>query len=140
MALPLTYCRLVRSAREILAESTTIAVVGASRDPNKEAHAVPRQIMRHGWRVIPVNPYADELWGVRCYPTLADIGEHVDLVNVFRPARPSPRARHWQPGHAPPDAVHELPPRPLWAAAGLRSTSVWIPVRHCVVHGRRQWR
>ncbi len=80
----------MRSAREILAESTTIAVVGASRDPNKEAHAVPRQIMRHGWRVIPVNPYADELWGVRCYPTLADIGEHVDLVNVFRPARDCP--------------------------------------------------
>jgi predicted CoA-binding protein len=46
--------------------------------------------MRYGWHVIPVNPYADELWGVRCYPSLADIPEHVDLVNVFRPARDCP--------------------------------------------------
>jgi predicted CoA-binding protein len=80
----------VRTAAQILAESTTIAVVGASRDPGKEAHAVPRQIMRFGWHIIPVNPYADELFGVRCYPTLADIPEHVDLVNVFRPSADTP--------------------------------------------------
>jgi hypothetical protein len=80
----------VRSAREILAESTTIAVVGASRDPSKVAHSVPRQILRHGWRVIPVNPYVDELFGVPCYPTLADIPGHVDMVNVFRPALDCP--------------------------------------------------
>jgi len=80
----------VRTAEQILAESTTIAVVGASRDPDKVAHSVPRQILRYGWRVIPVNPYADELWGVRCYPTLADIPEHVDLVNVFRPSPDTP--------------------------------------------------
>ena len=76
----------MRSAEQILAESTTIAVVGASRDPGKEAHAVPRQIQRHGWTIIPVNPYATELFGVRCYPTLADIPVHVDMVNVFRPS------------------------------------------------------
>jgi predicted CoA-binding protein len=75
---------------QILAGSTTIAVVGASRDPDKEAHAVPRQILRHGWRVIPVNPYATEIWGQRCYPTLADIPEPIDLVNVFRPAADAP--------------------------------------------------
>jgi uncharacterized protein len=85
-----TYIRRVRTPEQILAESTTIAVVGASRDPGKVAHSVPRQIMRHGWRIIPVNPYADELWGVRCYPTLADIPEHVDLVNVFRPSADTP--------------------------------------------------
>jgi predicted CoA-binding protein len=85
-----TYILRVRTAEQILAESNTIAVVGASRDPGKVAHSVPRQIMRHGWHVIPVNPYADELWGVRCYPTLADIPEHVDLVNVFRPSADTP--------------------------------------------------
>src|SRR5262249_35840417 len=67
------------------------AVVGASRDPGKEAHAVPRQILKHGWHVIPVNPYADEILGQRCYPTLADIPEPVDLVNVFRPAEDAPK-------------------------------------------------
>src|SRR5262249_56458101 len=67
-----------------------IAVVGASRDPGKEAHTVPRQIAAHGWRVIPVNPYADEIFGVRCYPTLADVPEPVDMVNVFRPSAGAP--------------------------------------------------
>ncbi|HZD96701.1 MAG TPA: CoA-binding protein [Micromonosporaceae bacterium] len=80
----------MRTAEQILAESNTIAVVGASRDPGKVAHSVPRQMMRHGWHIIPVNPYVDELWGVRCYPALADIPEHVDLVNVFRPSADTP--------------------------------------------------
>jgi predicted CoA-binding protein len=80
----------VRTAEQILAESNTIAVVGASRDDSKVASSVPRQIMRHGWRVIPVNPYTDELWGVPCYHTLADIPEPVDMVNVFRPSADTP--------------------------------------------------
>jgi predicted CoA-binding protein len=80
----------VRDAKEILAQSMTIAVVGASRDPGKVAHTVPRQILRHGWRVIPVNPLVSELWGITCYPTLADIPEPVDLVNVFRPSADTP--------------------------------------------------
>ena len=66
--------------------SFTIAVVGASRHPLKVAHSVPAQMRRHGWRVIPVNPYADEIWDERCYATLAEIPEPVDLVNVFRPS------------------------------------------------------
>jgi uncharacterized protein len=76
----------MRSPQRILADAKVIAVVGASRDVDKPAHRVPRQMIRHGWRIIPVNPYAEEIFGVRCYPTLADIGEAVDLVNVFRPA------------------------------------------------------
>ena len=80
----------MRTAAQILAESRTIAVVGASRDPSKTAHAVPRQILKRGWHVIPVNPYTDEIWGERCYRTLADIPEPVDLVNVFRPAADTP--------------------------------------------------
>ena len=43
-------------------------------------------MMRHGWRIIPVNPFADEIFGVPTVPTLADIGEPVDLVDIFRPA------------------------------------------------------
>jgi predicted CoA-binding protein len=77
---------LVRTPRQILEQSVTIAVVGASRDPAKAAHEVPAHMLRHGWRIIPVNPYADELWGQRAYPLLAEIPEPVDLVNVFRPA------------------------------------------------------
>jgi predicted CoA-binding protein len=76
----------VRTSRQILEESVTIAVVGASRDPRKAAHNVPAQMLRHGWRIIPVNPYTDELWEQRTYPVLAEIPEPVDLVNIFRPS------------------------------------------------------
>jgi predicted CoA-binding protein len=76
----------MRSAQQILAEANVIAVVGASRDPFKPAHTVPLQMLRHGWRIIPVNPFAREVFGVEAVPTLADIGEPVDLVDIFRPA------------------------------------------------------
>ena len=76
----------MRSARDILGDALTIAVVGASRNPEKVAHTVPRQLLRHGWRVIPVNPYADLIWDEQAYPVLAEIPEPVDLVNVFRPS------------------------------------------------------
>lgn len=80
----------MRTAEQILRDSTTIAVVGASRNPNKVAFSVPRQMLKHGWRVIPVNPYAAEIWDEKCYPRLADIPEPVDLVNVFRPSEDTP--------------------------------------------------
>ncbi|SCE76808.1 CoA-binding protein [Micromonospora mirobrigensis] len=76
----------MRTARQILTESAVIAVVGASRDPGKAAHRVPLEMQRHGWRIIPVNPTVDALFGERAYPTLADIPHPVDLVDVFRPA------------------------------------------------------
>ncbi|MBO3740713.1 CoA-binding protein [Actinoplanes flavus] len=77
----------MRSAQQILAGASVIAVVGASRDPYKPAHTIPLQMLRHGWRIIPVNPFVDELFGVPTVPTLAEIDEPIDLVNVFRPAR-----------------------------------------------------
>jgi predicted CoA-binding protein len=80
----------VRIPRQILEDSITIAVVGASRDPAKEAHSVPAQMLRHGWRIVPVNPYATELFGQTAYPRLEEIPEPVDLVNVFRPAPDCP--------------------------------------------------
>ncbi|GIE83586.1 CoA-binding protein [Actinoplanes regularis] len=77
----------MRSAQQILAEANVIAVVGASHNTVKVAHTVPLQMLRHGWRIIPVNPFADEIFGVKTVPTLADLNERVDLVNIFRPAR-----------------------------------------------------
>jgi uncharacterized protein len=77
----------VRNAQEILADAAMIAVVGASRDPGKPAHTVPAQMQRHGWRIIPVNPYADEILGEKVYRSLAEIPHPVDLVDVFRPSQ-----------------------------------------------------
>lgn len=76
----------MRTPRQILEESHTIAVVGASRHADKAAHAVPLQLKLHGWHVIPVNPHAQRIWDEPCYPRLADIPEPVDVVNVFRPS------------------------------------------------------
>ena len=77
----------MRSPAQILRDAEVIAVVGASREAWKPSHSVPLEMLRHGWRIIPVNPYADEVFGVKTVPTLADIGEPVDLVDIFRPAR-----------------------------------------------------
>jgi predicted CoA-binding protein len=80
----------VAGAKEILERSNVIAVVGASRFPEKEAHTVPAEMQSAGFRIIPVNPHADELFGERVYRNLEDIPEPVDLVDVFRPSEQTP--------------------------------------------------
>jgi len=79
-----------RPSPEVLAGATTIAVVGASRDPRKAGGSVPEGLQRRGFRIIPINPFADELFGERVYRTLADVPEKIDLVDVFRPAADAP--------------------------------------------------
>jgi len=79
-----------RSGREILQSATTIAVVGASRDPLKAGGSVPAGLQRRGFRIIPINPYADVLFGEHVYRSLAEVPEKVDVVDVFRPAREAP--------------------------------------------------
>ena len=71
---------------QILSKYDTITVVGASADPAKAAHTVPAHMQNRGWRIIPVNPKADELFGEPVYRTLADIPEQIGLVDVFRPS------------------------------------------------------
>ncbi len=51
---------------------------------------MPEGLQRRGFRIIPINPFADELFGERVYRTLADVPEKVDLVDVFRPAADAP--------------------------------------------------
>jgi predicted CoA-binding protein len=74
----------VRSPEEILREARTIAVVGASPDPGRPSHGVTAYLMRAGYTVIPVNPLADEVLGLRCLPSLEELEGPVDLVDVFR--------------------------------------------------------
>jgi hypothetical protein len=79
-----------RRSPEVLASAKTIAVVGASRDPRKAGGSVPEGLQRRGFRIIPINPFADELFGERVYRSLADVPEKIDLVDVFRPAADAP--------------------------------------------------
>jgi predicted CoA-binding protein len=76
----------VRTPEQILRTARTIAVVGASPDPSRTSHRVMRYLQRAGYRCIPVNPNADDVLGERCYPSLADLPEPIDLVDVFRRA------------------------------------------------------
>jgi hypothetical protein len=77
-------------AERILRTYDTITVVGASRDPGKEAHGVPALMQRRGWRIVPVNPYAASILGEPAYRTLAQVPERVGFVDVFRPSAQTP--------------------------------------------------
>jgi uncharacterized protein len=79
-----------RSSHEILERATTIAVVGASRDPNKAGGSVPVGLQQRGFRIVPINPFADELFGERVYRSLSEVPFKIDLVDVFRPAQDAP--------------------------------------------------
>ena len=64
----------------------TVAVVGCSSTPGKAAHDIPKYLREAGYDVIPVNPYADEIFGREAYDSLSDVEEDVDVVDVFRPS------------------------------------------------------
>ena len=103
----------MRTAEEILRESKTIALVGASPNPARPSHGVMRYLLSVGYRVIPVRPLdCDDVLGVPCVATLAEIDEPIDLVDVFR------RPEH-TPGHAR-EAV-EAGAKALWLQLGIRS-------------------
>jgi uncharacterized protein len=63
----------------------TIAVVGASTTEGKPGHDIPRYLRSRGYRIIPVNPRGGEILGEPSYPSLRDVGERIDVVDVFRP-------------------------------------------------------
>ena len=69
---------------ELLQRSKTIAVVGLSDNPLRPSHGVSAYMQSHGYRIIPVNPRIDEALGERAYPTLLNVPEKIDIVNIFR--------------------------------------------------------
>jgi predicted CoA-binding protein len=93
-------------------EARTIAVVGASLDPARTSNGVMRYLQRAGYRCIPVNPSADEVLGERCRPSLRDVPEPVDVVDVFRRAE-------FCPAVAEEAAALGIPA--LWLQLGIRS-------------------
>jgi predicted CoA-binding protein len=74
----------IPSLRRILAESRTIAVVGLSQNWHRPSNFAAKYLKHHGYRIIPVNPAYDEVLGEKCYASLADIPEPVDVVDCFR--------------------------------------------------------
>ena len=92
--------------RRTLHASRTIAVVGLSPNELRASNFVGFYLRRHGYRVIPVNPRADEVLGQKSYPSLSEIPEPVDIVNVFRA----------------PDAVPEI----AREAVGIEAKTLWL--------------
>jgi predicted CoA-binding protein len=73
-----------RELKAILGDARTIAVVGLSNDRMRDAYDVAEYLQSKGYRIIPVNPGETEVLGERAYPTLLDVPEKVDVVDVFR--------------------------------------------------------
>jgi predicted CoA-binding protein len=76
---------------EVLKRYRTVAVIGASRDPSKWAHIVPKYLKEHGYRIIPINPAASEILGEKAYKSLMEVPDEVEVVEVFRPSEEVPK-------------------------------------------------
>ena len=74
------------STRDLLQHSRTIAVVGLSPDESRDSHRISRYMQAQGYRIIPINPRANQILGETAYPDLqAAAAQHrIDLVNCFR--------------------------------------------------------
>ncbi|MEK0313141.1 CoA-binding protein [Cohnella sp. 56] len=96
--------------KRILQQANIIAVVGLSGDPDKTSHMVSAAMQAKGYRIIPVNPKEEEILGEKCYKSLADIPEPIDIVNVFR-----------RPEHTPPIAKEAVDAgaKVLWLQLGV---------------------
>jgi predicted CoA-binding protein len=102
----------IAGLRRILTESRTLAVVGLSAHWYRPSFFAAKYMQDHGYRVVPVNPTYAEVLGERCFPSVAAVPEHVDLVDCFRKAEEIvPIAR---------DAVAKGA-RVLWMQLGIRN-------------------
>jgi uncharacterized protein len=69
---------------ELFGSMKTIAVVGLSNDPARPSYGVSSFLQRQGYRIIPVNPSATEVLGERSYPSITDVPDPIDVVDIFR--------------------------------------------------------
>ena len=81
----------INTLRRILKQARTIAVVGLSANWWRPSHFAAKYMQEHGYRMIPVNPAYPEVLGEKCYPSLRDIPEHVDIVDCFRKSEEIPQ-------------------------------------------------
>jgi predicted CoA-binding protein len=63
-----------------------VAVIGMSKHSSKAAHYVPKYLSDNGFDVTPVNPTADEILGKKCYDSVSEINEDIEIVDIFRPS------------------------------------------------------
>ena len=98
--------------KDVLERYRRVAVVGISNDESKAAHRIPAQLKEAGFDIVPVNPTADTVLGLKAYGKLADVEGPIDIVEVFRPAEEAPDIAR--------QAV-EVGAKALWLQQGIRS-------------------
>ena len=111
-------------------EPRTIAVIGLSDDPTRPSNSVSAYMQRNGYRIFPVNPGVSHVLGERAYPSLRDVPDIPDVVNVFRLPRYIP---------AIVDEMIELGLHNLWVQLGIRHDPAAIHAEEagiCVVMDR----
>jgi len=95
---------------ELLVNTKTIAMVGASANPERTSYGIMKKLQSVGYKVIPVNPNETEILGSTCYASLSDIPGNIDMVNVFRRAETTEPIAH--------EAV-KIKAKSLWLQLGI---------------------
>lgn len=93
-------------------EYKKIAVVGMSKNPEKAAHYVPKYLLERGYSIVPVNPSASEILGMRCYANLSEMPDPIDVVDVFRPSE--------EVGPVIDEAI-KIKPKVIWLQEGIHN-------------------
>ncbi len=123
---------------KVLKESKTIAIVGLSPHPERPSYQVARYLKEHGYKIIPVNPAVTEVLGKKSYPSLLDIPEPVDVVDVFRHAADIPPIVE--------DAI-AIGARVVWLQEGIiheesaqraKSAGLKVVMDHCMMKEHRR--
>ena len=96
--------------KNLLTEARTIAMIGASSNPDKASYGIMQQLQKRGYHVIPINPRETEVLGERAYASLADVKEPIDIVDVFRRAEDTPAIA---------DEAVKVGAKALWLQTGI---------------------
>ncbi len=90
-----------------------VAVIGISKNQEKAAHYVPKYLAENGYNIIPINPSSDEILNKKCFPSINDVDESIDIVDVFRPSdQVLPFVK---------DAIKKKP-KVIWLQEGIHNT------------------
>jgi predicted CoA-binding protein len=122
---------------DLLNKAKTIAVVGLSNKPLRPSHGVAFYMQQQGYRIIPVNPNIQSVLGERAYPSLKEVPEKIDIVNIFR--RPEFVAEVVQQAIAlrvpavwmQEDVIHEQ------AAEKARQAGIFVVMDRCILKEHR---
>ena len=96
--------------KQLLTNASTIAMVGASSNPDRAAYGIMQKLQQVGYRVIPINPRETEVLGEPAYASLADVPERIDIVDVFRKAEDTPAIA---------DEAVKVGAKALWLQTGI---------------------